>query len=252
LKGKGLMLGFLLVLSVGMITGCGPTAIEPTPMPRPTSTEETALLDGPANALDAALAYLAETYGEQGPEMSLTWKEERTTPQDLVGASRFQYTSGDWVVTVTYPIVAPEETIYRMTVSNQATGFRWEGQVDAMGGVTEGPSDKPFFLVRDAEAAIDMALGYMSRRYGGQMDIPAPGLTWTGNHPAGERPVGAETIEFTSVGAPAWVITVSYPVVAPDQVIYQVMAIGQDAGFRWVGQVDAAGQVTELNVSIQQ
>jgi hypothetical protein len=226
--------------------------MEPTPAPSPTSVEETAILDGPANALEVALAYLAETYGEQGPEAGLTWQEERTTPQDLVGALRFQYTSGDWVVTVTYPIVAPEETIYRMIVSNQVTGFSWEGQVDAKGGVTEGPSEKPFFLVPNADTAIDMALGYMSRRYGRQMSIPALGLTWTGKQPQGERLVGTETIEFTSVGAPGWVVTVSYPLVAPEEVIYQVVAIGQDAGFRWVGQVSAAGQVTELSVSIQQ
>jgi hypothetical protein len=252
LKAKWLILGLLLALSGGMITGCGPAAIEPTPAPSPTSAEETALLPGPAEALEVALAYLAETYGEQGPQVGLTWREERTTPQDLVGASRFQYTSGDWVVTVTYPIVAPAETIYRMTVSNQATGFSWEGEVDAKGGVTEGPSEQPFFLVPDADTAIDMALGYMGRRYGRQMSIPAPGLTWTGKQPQGERRVDVETIEFTSVGAPGWVITVSYPVVPPEQVIYQVVAIGQDAGFRWAGQVGAAGQVTELSVSIEQ
>jgi hypothetical protein len=33
--------------------------------------------------------------------------------------------------------VAPENVVYAIAVSNQATGFRWEGQVDAQGQVTE-------------------------------------------------------------------------------------------------------------------
>jgi hypothetical protein len=122
---------------------------------------------------------------------------------------------------------------------------------------TKGPepvptaaSERPASYVGDAEAAIDMALGYMNKWHGN--NYPAPGLTWIGDYASGADVVGAETILFTSKGAPGWTITVSYPVVAPEAVIYQVMAINEEIGFRWVGKVDATGQVTELNVSIEQ
>jgi hypothetical protein len=82
-------------------------------------------------ARDAALAYIREHYAEQAPTPDLTWTGGRATPEGLVGGMTFQYTAGDWVVTVSYPVVAPEAVIYRIVVANQATGLRWEGELDA-------------------------------------------------------------------------------------------------------------------------
>ncbi|TET53520.1 MAG: hypothetical protein E3J64_03455 [Anaerolineales bacterium] len=88
-------------------------------------------------ALEAALAYLQGNYSDDAPEAGLAWIEELATPEGLVGASTFRFLSGEWIVTVSYPIVAPENVIYTVVVENDSTGFDWEGTVDPAGQVTE-------------------------------------------------------------------------------------------------------------------
>jgi serpin B len=122
--------GLALVLVGLMVLGCGPTP-EPTPLPTEATGQEAMTAPDPARARAAALAYLAEAYGDQAPDQGLPWTEERTTPEGLVGSSSFEYTAGDWIVTVSFPVVAPDATIYTVGVSNAVTGFAWEGEVDA-------------------------------------------------------------------------------------------------------------------------
>lgn len=95
---------------------------------------------GAAAARDAAMAYLDQNYSiwpADAPAPVLVWTEEDLTAGGLVGASTFRYTADEWVVTVSFPIVAPDATVYRILIENTATGFRWEGEVDAVGQVTE-------------------------------------------------------------------------------------------------------------------
>ena len=149
MKSKLHIVGLALVLSTLIISNCGPTAAEPIAVPTTAPTEppveaptatptEVAIeIPDPARGRDAALAYVAVNYGEQALAPGLTWVEELTTPEGLVGSSSFQYTAGDWVVMVFFPVVAPENVVYQVVVTNQATGFQWEGEVDAAGQVTE-------------------------------------------------------------------------------------------------------------------
>jgi serpin B len=111
--------------------------MEPTPLPSPVPDEAEVLPPGPARARDAALSYLAAAYATQAPGTDLAWSEENVTPEGLVGSSSFLYRSGDWQVAVTYPVVAPQATIYQVVVDDRATGFHWEGKVDAAANVTE-------------------------------------------------------------------------------------------------------------------
>ena len=41
------------------------------------------------------------------------------------------------VVTVSYPVVLLENTIYTISLTNKVSGFEWQGEVDAQGVVTE-------------------------------------------------------------------------------------------------------------------
>ena len=88
-------------------------------------------------ARDAVLAYLAENYDSDAPATGLAWTGTHTKPEGLVGGESYEYTGGDWLIAVSYPVVAPENVVYTIAVSNATTGFRWEGQVDAQGQVTE-------------------------------------------------------------------------------------------------------------------
>lgn len=89
------------------------------------------------SARDAALAYVSGKYGDQAPAQNLTWSGEITTPKDLVGAAWYQFTSGDWALEIIEPVVAPEYTVYHITLENSSTGFTWQGDVDGGGSVTE-------------------------------------------------------------------------------------------------------------------
>ena len=92
----------------------------------------------PARARDVALDYVLDRYSEVVfPPSGANWTEENVTAEGLVGASTFKYTAADLVVTVSFPIVAPDLTIYTVVVTNQASGFQWEGEVNAAGQVTE-------------------------------------------------------------------------------------------------------------------
>jgi len=90
-----------------------------------------------AAARDTALLFIRDTYPTFAPHEDLTWSVENITAEGLVGSSSFQYSAEDWVITITAPVVAPEVVIYHVEVMNNASSFRWEGEVDANGHVTE-------------------------------------------------------------------------------------------------------------------
>ena len=133
MNGKMMYLGILLLVSALAISGCSgaSSAREPTPAAEPSRPSD------PVGARDAALAYLAENYGSEAPVAGLVWTEAHTKPEGLVGGESYEYTAGDWLIAVSYPVVARENLVHTIAVSNATTGFRWEGQVDAQGQVTE-------------------------------------------------------------------------------------------------------------------
>jgi hypothetical protein len=157
MKGRLHLLGLMLILGAVVVSGCVPPAAQPTAAPEvvvepsvsptpegghiiPTATPTEAAVEAPDEvraARDVALAYVGGRYGEQAPALDLTWTEEFITPEGLVGSGTYQYTAGDWVITISYPIVAPEAVVYQVVMANQTTGFQWEGEVDAAGQVTE-------------------------------------------------------------------------------------------------------------------
>ncbi len=144
----------LLILSMLVLSACGllggpaetaaPTTAIPaveTPLPSqqdtptPPETEPVLSFLDAAGAREAVIAYLRSRYPEQAPPSGLAWMEENTTPQNLLGSSSLRYTSGDWVIDVQYPVVAPESLVYSLEVKNQVSGFQWTGTVKATNGV---------------------------------------------------------------------------------------------------------------------
>jgi hypothetical protein len=186
-----------------------------------------------AAARDAAVVFLRGHFDE-APRESASWTEENLTPEGLVGGSEWQYTAGDWVVKVSYAIVSVEWTVYHVAVSNESTGFEWEGRVDGSGQVPEAPES--------ALLARDQALLYVSEHQG-QTGLGA-GLAWVEERLTPEGIVGGEAYQYV---AGDWVVTVSYPVVLPENTIYTISLINEASGFEWEGEVDAQGTVNELS-----
>jgi len=224
-KGWLSLLVSVLVMALALtMVGCGSTPSEAT----------TDAAEAPAavqDARDAAVTFVREHFDEALPE-PLSWMEENLTAEGLVGGEQWQYTAGDWVVKVSYGIVAPEWTVYHVAVSNKITGFEWEGRVDGSGRVPEAPEN--VLLARD------QALFYITERYG--LSGLGAGLAWQEEWAVGEGIVGAGGYRYSSGD---WVVTVSYPVVAPESAIYTISVANQSTGFQWEGEVDAQGALTE-------
>jgi serpin B len=157
---KLLCLGLALALIGSIAVGCAPATSEPTPGSEthptpgpevqptpgsgvePTEATEPVTVNGPAEARDAALAYLADIAPEQAPASGQAWAEKRITPEGIVGAEGIEYSAGDWVVTVNYPVTSLEQVIYAVVVTNQSSGTQWEADVDAFGEVIEFPPEE--------------------------------------------------------------------------------------------------------------
>lgn len=152
MKSKLSTLGFVLILSALIVSGCAPPTTSPeiivepsvSPMPEgghitPTATPMEVAEEPPEEvcaARDAALAYVSERYGEEAP--ALGWTGGSTLPENPPpGWSEYQYTAEDWVVTVGHAVLPPEQIVYQIVVANPTTGFQWEGEVNAVLQVTE-------------------------------------------------------------------------------------------------------------------
>lgn len=145
----------LFVLVSLLFTACGPaTTAAPTPAPTSGSGDPLLLPDA-ARVRDAALAYLADLDPASAAPAGLDWVGEEFIPPGIVGRTDWNYSAGDWQVTVSYPIVAPEATIYTVQVVNAAAGLQWQATLDAAlqvtehtgvtsGGVPAAPAGTPF------------------------------------------------------------------------------------------------------------
>jgi hypothetical protein len=127
-----------------------------------------------------------------------------------------------------------------VVAANPATGFTWQGEVDAAGKVTGGGalSSDPVLAARDA------ALAHLREDYAEL--APALDLTWTRARTTPEGQVGLGSYQYR---AGYWVINISYPIVAPQAVVYRVLVANEGTGFQWQGKVDAVGQVTETQAA---
>lgn len=229
MKGKLSILGLVPALAALIFGGCAPATHTPSP---PEASPEVLA------ARDAALTYVREHFDE-APAESLAWVEKRLTAEDVPGGATWQYTAGDWVISVAYAVLPPEWTVYHVAVSNQSTGFEWEGRVDGSGRLPEAPEH--VLVARDA------ALRYVSEEYA-QQGLGS-GLAWEEEWVTPEGIVGSGTYQYTTGD---WVVTISYPVVPPEQAVHTVSVVNQATGFQWEGEVDAQGVVTELGAETPQ
>ena len=133
-----IVLTFLLAL---VLSACGsiPALAGVIPIPEQNAEPESEPflppVFGPGAARDAALDFVRENYGSSMPASDLTWSGRELPSDGMVGASVFQFVSGQWSMQVSYPLVAPKETIYSIKLQREDVGFLWEGLVNAVGQV---------------------------------------------------------------------------------------------------------------------
>jgi len=126
----------ILVLLVILIIGCGNPA-----MP-----------ESPQDARDIVLSYLHENVNEDVPASGIAWERRDVTPKNLVGQTTIEFlTSNYWEVTVSCPVVAPQNVVYDILVTDHRTGWHWQGEVTPDGSITETGQNKPEETLTAAE-----------------------------------------------------------------------------------------------------
>ncbi len=114
----------LVALLVGACTG------------QPGPTPELEVRDA-AEARDTAISYLRAHVGENAPAADIEWDAENVTPPGLIGQGTTAFTSDEWTITVSYPVVPPENAVYEVVVSSIKLGWHWKGTIEPDANVTE-------------------------------------------------------------------------------------------------------------------
>ncbi len=80
-------------------------------------------------ARDAAFAYVG---GQYAPPAFWDAKMLQT---EMVGSAMYNFVGESWMAAVRYPITAPDQVIYEVTIAN-LTGKVWQLSIDASGSIT--------------------------------------------------------------------------------------------------------------------
>lgn len=91
----------------------------PTPTPEASAQEQ---------ARDGAINYIQTNHADTAPLFaSLSWTGGRTTPESIVGAETYTYTSGSWTLTVQYPVIPNPVYTINATYTSGTTAVDWQG-----------------------------------------------------------------------------------------------------------------------------
>jgi hypothetical protein len=85
----------------------------------------------------SVLEYVSSRDPAFAPSGDLDWSGEIIDTGDLVGATHYRYTADAWKMVIVVPVVAPEMTVYQIQLTNEESGFSWEGTVDRDGKVVD-------------------------------------------------------------------------------------------------------------------
>jgi len=227
---------FVLVIATLTVAVAGCNRVWETPTGEPPPEIPQAVL----TARDAALVFVREEYPNRAPEAGLRWNGSCTSPPSVMSVASYEFTSGAWAMTVWVPTIAQDAFIYEMVLKNDTAGILWTGRLSQSHSVLESN------LGVDADVLVvrDLVLGYYRDRY--SASAPGEGLVWMGERitPAGS--IGHERCQFVGDG---WAMQVDYDVARPDQVLYTVTLEGVESGEGWLCQVDAEGEILEIQRS---
>ena len=243
-----LFVSSIVILSA--LLACSPAAPEASGTTEDSTPAETGAPEGVRMAREAALAHVQQNYGVPALTSRNDWVEKDITPPDMLGGSTFEFVSGNWMITVSYPVVSPEDTIYTVVLVNPVSNFNWVGRVDASGIVSDvdqtaepaGSGAAPGERLASHEDARNAALAYVYNRY-----VPDPNgktppaeISWGRSEIPGSA--GEYGVEFTSSD---WIIRVRAQAAAPLPEDYTVEITSLVYGFQWAGTVDSLGHIAE-------
>jgi hypothetical protein len=106
----------------------------PNPTPTPTASPETSTQE---QVRDAAVTYIKDNHADAAEKLTdLAWTGGRATSEGLVGSETYNYTSGDWTLTLQYPVVPDPIYTIKATYTSGTTSINWQGTSQS-GSITE-------------------------------------------------------------------------------------------------------------------
>jgi hypothetical protein len=212
----------VIALLTVVVAGCNRVWETPTVEPPPEIPESVLI------ARDTALGFLRAKCPDRAPEAGLQWDGSCTSPPSVTSVASYDFTSGDWTMTVWVPTIAQDAVIYELVLKNDPAGFVWTGRLSQSHVVLESNLG----VEADVLVVRDLVLGYYRDRYGAS--APSAGS------------IGHERCQFAGDG---WTMQVDYDVARPDQVLYTVTLESVEGGEQWLCQVDAEGEILEIQRS---
>ncbi len=90
-------------------------------------------------ALKTALDYFQERSSPQAPSPTTAWTEKTVYAEGIedYAVTGKHFTSGDWKAEVTQDVAPLSRTLYLVTVFSSSSGWYWQGQIKADGGIIE-------------------------------------------------------------------------------------------------------------------
>jgi len=190
-------------------------------------------------AQSAALSHVRQAHGDIMPPEGLAWTARNTTSPGTTGVSTYEFTGGDWLMTLRVPIVSPGVALYETELDNHDTGVHWAGTLGSDYGILESNLN----VVVEVLVVRAIVLAHYRANYPSQ--APAENVVWLGKRTTPEGAVGNEQCEFTSG---EWKMVVDYALDRPDQVIYEVQLQNPAVGVLWHCKVNAQGEVLEIQM----
>lgn len=119
----------LAIVALVVIIGSGawiyaqygnPANPTPTPTPEPTAPQ--------VLVRDSAIAYIQANHTDAAQYLTdLNWSGGRATPEGLVGAETYIYTSGNWNLTIQYPVIPNPIYTINATYTSTDISIIWHG-----------------------------------------------------------------------------------------------------------------------------
>lgn len=93
---------------------------------------------GPSWARDRAIEYFGKTHPGAEISADLAWKEDRITPEGVMGREVYRYKSEMWQIDVSWSVIPIPD--YQVQIFHSMGHFYWEGIVHPTGAVEVAPA----------------------------------------------------------------------------------------------------------------
>lgn len=166
-------------------------------------------IDGPEAAREATLNFIQENYWQANPTTILDWDDGEILSGELVGSTSYQYRAQGWIANVSFPLVAPDDTIYTVKIEGGDHSFSWDGLIDAEGQVVT--TKVVFDEAAPTDPPVIGTLDYMDDTFKIALEYPAD---WSLTvEPAGDGGAvygGAEDAKALRFQDGSWVLVIYY------------------------------------------